>query len=407
MGTSRRAIRVFYLCHEFPVLTQTFTILEVRGLVREGIDVEVISCRRPREDGEVLGAPSPTVLPRPLSGCSIGSGLFWLFRRPIRTLSLLFRIAFATYRDQSMKCRVRGLLQFMQGARLAMRIRAFSERPHLHAQFVDAASTVAWVAATLARTTFSVTNHTAYNPYLLRPKLRSAARFFSISEFDRDDVLRTAGVADAPNLRVVRQGIDLDAWEFRTVGSGDGPAEILSVAALREKKGHHILIRAAGLLRDRGFPFRLTIVGDGPMRASLEEEIAALGLEGAVRLVGAETPDRVRERMGEADLFVLAAVVAANGDLDGVPISLMEAMAAGVPVVSTRLSGIPELVEDACLAEPGDPDGLADRIVAVRADAAGVAERARAIVERDYDTRRNVAGFAAELVKAAEGLPPA
>jgi glycosyltransferase involved in cell wall biosynthesis len=312
-------------------------------------------------------------------------------------------LLFARYRDQAFRCRLRGFAQLLQGARLARSLKKMDPRPHLHAQFVDAASTVAYVAARLADATFSVTNHTAYNPYLPRPKLAHAARFFSISEFDRKHLLSLAGVPDAPGLRVVRQGVDLDRFPCRPPRFAGTPPEILTVAALREKKGHHVLLRAAGLLRDRGIRFRLTVVGEGPERGRLEALVRELDLAGHVRLAGAEPPERVRERLIAADLFVLACTTASNGDLDGVPISLMEAMATGVPVVSTRLSGIPELIQDAeegILVAPDDPEGVAEAVAGLLADperAAAMAARARSKIEAAYDLRANVARLAAEL----------
>jgi len=393
---------LFYLAYEFPVLTQTFTVAEAKGLARAGFDVTVLSCRPPRETG-LTDLPPTEVLLRAGSAGSVGALLYWLGRRPVRTLGLLGRLLTAHYRDQAMRCRVRGFQQLLWGARLAFRIRKAAPRPHLHAQFVDAASTVAWVAARLSGASFSVTNHTAYNPYLPGPKLRDAARFFSISEFDRKHLLELAGIREAPGLRVVRQGIDLTRFPRREPRGPGVPPEILSVAALREKKGHHVLIRAAAALRDRGIDFRLTIVGEGPERMRLEGLVRELGLDGCVCLPGAEPPDRVRERLPAADVFALACTTAANGDLDGIPISLMEAMAMGVPVVSTRLSGVPELIEDGeegRLAAPDDPAGLADAIGAILADplrAEAMADRARSKVEREYEIGASVARLAAEL----------
>jgi glycosyltransferase involved in cell wall biosynthesis len=391
-----------YLAYEYPVLTQTFTRAETVRIARAGVPIEVISCREPRErrDGD---RPPTRTLPPPLSPGSVGALLFWLFRRPIRLSGSVFRAVTSRYRDQRFRCRLRGALQALWAARLAFELRRKRPKPHLHAQFVDAASTVAWMTARLLRTTFSVTNHTAYNPYLLRPKLREAARFFSISEFDRRQTLRMAGLRDVPNLRVIYQGLDLERFPRRADRDVGDPASLLSVAALKEKKGHHVLIRAAGILRDRGFRFRLTIVGEGAERPRLEKAIRDGGLESLVFLVGAEPPSRVGERLLAADLFVLACTTAKNGDLDGIPISLVEAMAVGVPVVSTRLSGIPELIEDGRegrLAEPDDAEGLADAVAKILRDSEGrrrMVEAAREKVERQHDLDRSVGRLLSEL----------
>lgn len=396
---------LLYLTYEYPVLTQTFTRNEVRELARRGIRLEVYSCREARAEERDLSGEERTIRVRnggsPLAPPALRALAGWLLRRPLRTLSLAGAVAASSYRDEPLKCWLRGFLQLLWGARLAADLAREGARPHLHAQFVDAASTVALVAARLLDTTFSVTNHTAYNPYLLVPKLRHAAFFVSISEFDRRHLLRMARGTGRRKVRVVHQGID--AARFGGGGCGrerDGPARVLSVAALREKKGHDVLIRAVAKLREAGRDVRLVIVGEGPERPGLERRVRELGVSEAVDLAGAEPPERVRARLAAADVFALAAVVAANGDLDGVPISLMEAMAAGVPVVSTRLSGIPELIEDGregLLASPGDPESLAAAIAAVLDDpgrARAMVARAREKVEREFDLRRSAHALA-------------
>jgi len=395
------ATRIFYLSYEFPVLTQTFTSNEVVGLRREGLDVTVVSCRRAADPAPP--GVSVRVLPSPLSGACLGALLVWIVRRPVRLLGLFARVAFARYRDERLRCRLRGFLQLLWGCRLARDLEREGRRTHLHAQFVDAASTVAWAAARLVDGTYSVTNHTAYNPYLAREKLRTARPTISISDFDRRHLRDLAGLPEGGDVRVLRQGIDLGAWPFREPGPPSDPPRLLAVAALREKKGLHLLPRALSAL-DR--PARLTIVGEGPERARIEAAVRDHGVGDRVVLTGAEPPERVRERLAGADVFVLPCTVAANGDLDGIPISLMEAMAAGVPVVSTRLSGIPELVEDGeegLLVEPDDADAIAAavaRLLDAPDLAARLARAARRKVERRHDLRESVRRLA-EILREA------
>lgn len=396
---------VLYLAYEFPVLTQTFTANEVAGLAGAGIDLAVFSLIPSRDRAARAPSGVPVaVAPPSLSPHSVRALLAWLLRRPLRTLSLLGAVAAGAYGDQPARCWARGFAQLLTGARLAADLRAVGARPHLHAQFVDAASTVALVAARLLDLPFSVTNHTAYNPYLLREKLRHAAFFVSISEQDRRLLRRQGRGTGFGKIRVVRQGIDPDAFGRPAESAAPrrgGPVRILSVAALREKKGHHVLLAAAERLAAAGVEFELTIVGEGPERTRLEALAARPSLAGRVHLAGAEGPERVRERLHEADLFVLAAVRAQNGDTDGVPISLMEAMAAGVPVVSTWIAGIPELIRDGVdgrLARPDDPEGLARILGELFADPAareryGAAGRAR--VRTDYDLADSVLRMAA------------
>jgi glycosyltransferase involved in cell wall biosynthesis len=383
--------RVLYVCYEYPVLTQTFTVSEVAGLLDAGLPVTVVSCRPSRANLPARRGVPVLVLPRPLSPAAVLSFLRYCVRRPLRTAGLLVTIATARYRDQGFRCWVRGFGQLLWGAWLARWSCTGAGPVHFHAQFIDAASTVAFVAARLTGATFSVTNHTAYNPYLAGVKLDHAAAFFSISDFDRAHLLALAGRRDVPALRVIRQGIDTAAFAGDREVLAAPPVRILTVSALKEKKGQDVLLRALAEVRRRGVDARLTIVGDGPLRSELGELAERLGIRDRVEFAGAEPLEAVAARLKTADLFALACREAANGDLDGIPVSLMEAMAAGVPVVSTRLSGIPELIEDGAegrLALPGDPESLAAALLATIADpetARAMAARAREKVRRRHE----------------------
>ncbi len=145
---------------------------------------------------------------------------------------------------------------------------------------------------------------------------------------------------------------------------------LLSVGRLVEKKGHRYLVEAVALLRQRGIAARAVMVGDGPERPALVDLIARHQLQDTVHLHPPVTQTELRALLPEADLFVLPCVVAADGDRDGIPVSLMEAMAAGLPVVSTTVSGIPELVDETTgvLVPPRDAPALAAALAALLDD---------------------------------------
>jgi glycosyltransferase involved in cell wall biosynthesis len=178
------------------------------------------------------------------------------------------------------------------------------------------------------------------------------------------------------------------------------PYRIVAVGSLVPKKGHDVLVDAVARTRE---PWRLDVIGDGPERGALEQRIAALGLSGRVRLLGALPEDEVRARLRRASVAALACAIAPDGDRDGIPVALVEAMACGTPVVTTRVSGIPELVEGAgVLVEPGDVMGLARALD--RLSDATVRERmgarGRARVEAEFR-----AGRAAALIRALVVTP--
>ena len=405
-GTSGQAVA--YVAYTFPVLTQTFTVREVAALRRRGVEIEVFSVRRDdsaRLDPEAQREGERTTYlcgPASLAGLSALAG--WMLRRPLRFLGTLFTCLGGGYTDNVLACRLRAPLQFALGAELASRLRR-REQPvgRVHAQFVDAGSTVAFTAARLTDTPFSFTNHTAYNPFLLPAKGRVADAIVSISAFDRERIVAACGPAVRDKIKVHRVGITLSDWSDLRREPVDG--SVLIVGGLREKKGHAVLLRATALLRDRGRAVQVRVAGGGALEAPLRQLAKELGVD--VAFLGAVGPSRVAEELTHAALFCLPCVVAADGDLDGIPVALMEAMAAGVPVVSTRLSGVPELIEDGVsgrLAEPGDPESLADALAEILDDtsrAAQLAEGGRLRVAALHDLEQTSAGLAALLTGVA------
>lgn len=195
-------------------------------------------------------------------------------------------------------------------------------------------------------------------------------------------------------VHVVRVGIDCRAHEFRARRYATGrPLRILTVARLVEKKGHEVALRALASARAALPELRYDVVGDGPLAGSLADLVRRLGLEDVVRFHGALRDSDVRRLLARADVFVLASLTARSGDQEGTPVSLMEAQACGIPVLSTLHSGIPEVVQDGrsgLLVEEGDADALSAGLVRIvhehdewpRLGAAG-----RAYVEAEYDVR--------------------
>jgi glycosyltransferase involved in cell wall biosynthesis len=197
---------------------------------------------------------------------------------------------------------------------------------------------------------------------MLRQKARSAAFIVMISRFLRDNYLAPhIDPGDLSKVHIVRCGIDLDRFS-RAPRSRSTTPRILSVARLDEVKGIEYLIDACAQLRDAETQFVCRIIGDGPMREELQARIERLDLADYVELAGAGTQDEVRDALAGASVFVLPSIVTEGQNFEGVPVSLMEAMASGVPVVSTRTGAIGELVidgETGLLVEQRNADELA------------------------------------------------
>jgi glycosyltransferase involved in cell wall biosynthesis len=220
----------------------------------------------------------------------------------------------------------------------------------------------------IAGTSFSVTAHADdlfIGPALFHEKLRDARFIATISEFNRA-YLRDVAPGEG-RVEVVRCGVRPADYPFR---ERSGLARLACVARLERKKGHATLLRAFALVADEAPGLTLDLAGDGAERERLESLARELGLDGRVRFHGSLPATAVRDLLQEADAFVLPAMEDPDGSLqtgklDGIPVALMEAMASGLPVVTTSVSGIPELVEDGAtglVVAPEDPAAVAAAI---------------------------------------------
>jgi len=187
-----------------------------------------------------------------------------------------------------------------------------------------------------------------------------------VSEYNRRYLLSRMSPGSNGKLCCIDYGLDLSEFSFRWPRASDpGPPTILSVARLVEKKGLGDLILAADILRRQGHRFRVWVIGDGPLRQALEKQVAERGLNDCIILMGAQPHEQVRLAYDRASIFALPCVVAGDGDRDGLPNVLLEAMASGIPVVSTSVVGIPELIDsdrDGLVVPPNDALGLANAL---------------------------------------------
>ena len=241
---------------------------------------------------------------------------------------------------------------------------------HLHAHFGSDAASAAMLASRMTGIPFSFTAHAkdifheAVDRALLRRKIDEAKFVVTVSDFNRRHLIDLAGKESEGKIVRLYNGIDLERFQVDRSISRE-PGLILGVGRLQEKKGFHHLIEACRVLRDSGASFRCEIVGEGPEREALERQIASAGLQDCVALLGAKPQEELINMLKRATLFVLPCIVSANGDRDALPTVLLEAMAVGLPVISTNLVGIPEIVEHGktgLLAAPGDPVELANAI---------------------------------------------
>jgi colanic acid/amylovoran biosynthesis glycosyltransferase len=395
-----QAPRISYVIGTYPSLTTTFIDREISGLMERGVDVAIVSIRRPQgelsPDQQRLQSSVRYLLPprwtRLLLAC-----LLPLATRPIATLRLLASLVSRPHPEAS---RRRTILHVLTGL-YAADVLADRRGVHLHAHFVDRAATVAMVAAQQLGTTYSVTAHANdiyVRPVLLREKLGKAAFAVTCTEFNLRHLRQELGAEATARLRRIYHGLDLDALRPGSTERDPKP-QLLSVGQLKPKKGLHDLIDAVGALAADWPDLQCEIVGEGPLRGELQRRVKDLGLEGRIRLTGALPHHEVVARYARGPIFVLPCVVAADGDRDGIPNVILEAMAMELPVISTSISGIPEVVhpgDTGLLVPPGDVPALAAAIDGALRDPElrrRLGVNARAFVTDNFDQRQNVDRF--------------
>jgi colanic acid/amylovoran biosynthesis glycosyltransferase len=281
---------------------------------------------------------------------------------------------------------------------------------HLHAGFGTTPATVAMLTAWLSGRPYSFTLH-AYDVFLPNPllpeKARGARFYTTISHFNREYIQAAYPEVDTSRLEVVHLGVDVDAWTPRPAEPTNAVPLCACVANLITCKGHHVLLEAAAILKQEGTPLHCLVIGDGEQRGRLEDLARTLGLADLVTFAGRLDSAAVRASLRRSDVFALPAVVAEQGNHDGLPVALMEAMACGVPVVSSQLSGIPELVIDGVtglLTVPGDAAALARALRSLLVNAPlrqSLTRAARERVVAEFD----IAKTAARMVQLFAGQP--
>jgi colanic acid/amylovoran biosynthesis glycosyltransferase len=392
MGTSPK--KLAYVVSRFPASAEIWIVRELDALAARGDYELALWSLFPARESVVHPAAERWLprLNRPPAWRGIAAIAYWLVRRPSALLRAVARTIAGTWRHPDTLLRSLACVPF--AAANACQIER-SKVEHVHAHFATYPALCAWLCKRLCGVTYSFTAH-AYDIFmsqdLLSEKVAAAEFVVTISEFNRR-FLRDFGGDDRTPVRVVHCGIDPSRYDFRPrVPRRDRP-RALCVASLEEKKGHSILLSA--LARDpRLARLSVDLVGDGPKRDELERETASLGLEDRVRFHGALSEETVRHMLGTADLFVLPSIVAANGQAEGLPVSLIEALASGVPVVASRMSGIPELITDGVtgiLTPPGDAVQLAHALNRVLDGGELDLARGRAFVEAEFDVRRSAA----------------
>lgn len=388
--------RIAYLVKRFPRLSETFILDEILELKRAGVSLQLYALMDPKE--KQIHPRAAALWPEVLYLYPRGMGLrpvVQLMRgacrqalaHPLGALRVVWALC-------SVHRSIPSLRHALEGMWLAndMSRRGITR---LHAHFIHSPGAVAFFARLAGGPPFSITAH-AKDLYTTLPRnvrIRADAADFLVTctAANAGYLHRIVSPSAAQRLHVLHHGVDLHRF---VPGNAGDRHRILSVARLVPKKGFADLIAGLELLARDGYRFEAEIFGGGPLHDDLVDQGRAAGLADRLRFHGARTQEAIINAYAKAGLFALAPVITEAGDRDGIPNVLVEAMACGLPVVSTRVSGIPELITDGIdgiLVDPHDPAALAEAIARLLTDhafAARLGKAARRKVERRFDIRR-------------------
>ena len=388
----------------YPRISESFISMEMLLLESLGIPLEIYSLRLPRENfthEHVKNISAPvTYLPEYVlpNLKTLSSSNFQLWKHLGGHYIQCFGEALRRAAERRKPATIRHFLQagFLVRTRLV-----HSPIRHIHAHFCHTPASVALFASELTGIPFSFTAHAkdiyTSEPDQLARKLDKARFVVTCTRHNADYLSGISRRTDSRTpVHTIYHGIDIRSFAFTRPTDPAPPFRILSVGRIVPKKGFDDLMRALQILDRRGMDFQFTHVGSGESEAEIRSLVHELGLTSKVTLLGTLPHSEVIPLYHSSHVFALACKIAPNGDRDGIPNVLIEAMATGLPVVSTNVSAIPELVEDGVtglLVEPGIPEAMADALSAVLNDREKFRERAakaRNRVEQDFDNRRCV-----------------
>ena len=392
IALTRQPVQIAYLVSQYPAVSHTFILREIRGLRALGLDVRMASVRAADRPFEQLSAEEQEeqratfyIKPAGLEA-AIAANLRMLLARPLSYLGALV---------YAVRLGLSNIFYFAEAGVFAdwMRRQSLSS---VHMHFT---STVGLFARRLLPMRTSVTIHGSdefRDParFHLREKVRAFDLVCAISEYGRGQLMRVSDSRDWNKLRVARLGVDAEIYAPRPFRYNPSPFEILCAGRLAPMKGQRVLIGTIARLVAAHRAVRLRLAGDGPERAALEEEVARRRLGGHVIFEGWQSPERLRDLYAQADAFALAS------SAEGIPVVLMEAMSMEIPCVATRITGIPELIRDevdGLLVPPASEEALESALARLMDDAdlrLRLGRSARRRILECYDLNRNVAALA-------------
>ncbi len=397
-------MRIGYLLRTFPQLSQTFILNEIDELERCGHSVSLAAIYRP---GEGVDTSLRRFEERTLYWFDIDKSLLiWILSANMRRMFL----SPVQYAHLLLQYRAHGFEKFLKKVALAEYF-VQAGVSHIHTHFAWEQVDLLRFIKRLTGIPYSITLHAAdifSEVYNLSRSVLESSFSLTISEYNRQHLISEYKIPPQ-KIRVVHCGVDPDDFPVSDTHTNDEIPEILSIGRMVDKKGFDILLNALKILKDKNVAFQARLIGDGPLLAELKERRDKLGLKNVVTFTGSQPHDIVKTALVNCDFFALACRQTKEGDIDGIPVVLMEAMAAGHPVISTRISGIPELVQEGSgfLVEPEDAYSMAQglqQLIAEQKQKSMMGKKGREIIEKEFSIKSQVKGLLENVQKEMELL---
>lgn len=361
--TSKRH-KVAYIMSRFPKITETFILYEMLAVQQQGVMVEVYPLQR--EKTAVVHPEAHAFVARAhfvsyFSLALLAAHLYYILRQPFDYFGALWTLLRENVGSRRYFIGALGL--FPKAVFFARHMRREGVS-HIHAHFASHPAAAAYVIHRLTAIPYSFTAHGSdlhRDRHMLAEKVDHAALVVSISNYNRQIILNECRGRHAEKVKVVHCGVDASVFQPRQQPTpferGEAPFALLCIGTLHEVKGQRYLVEACRMLAEQGIPVACHFAGDGPDLEMLTTQARQAGVQDMMHFHGRLTRLQVVELLQNADVVVAPSVPSRDGRREGIPVALMEAMAAGVPVIGSDLSGIPELIEDGVsglLAPPGN-----------------------------------------------------
>jgi colanic acid/amylovoran biosynthesis glycosyltransferase len=395
-------IPIAYILQAYPSLTMTFIYREVLALQAKGFNITIFSVWKPAKNK--LSPETRSLMDNTHYLFPISWGQFFITHLAFflkHSLKYISTFLFVMSRPgESWKNRRRTAGHFAEAVCIAQQVEK-RDIKHLHAHFSHNAASIAMIIARLLNISFSFTAHNILftDQIILKEKIREARFIVSISEFTKQFITHLVPGVDH-KIHIVHCGLSPANFSPPVSKSQNDAPLILFVAQLAERKGTPVLVEACKILVERKVPFQCVIIGDGPQWLLVKQQVEQYHLQNSFILTGALFQEQVKEYFNQADVFVIPCIRTATGDMDGIPVALMEAMAMEIATVSTYVSGIPELIDheqNGLLIPEKDPLALADALQKLITDSTlrrQLGKNGREKILREFDIDKSAAQLA-------------